>query len=147
MTTEKGKMRLIIWDNRKLIFLQETHLKFEAGRFIRSGWGFDCFLSGVETNKNDVAVLFSDAFECNIFDTVRDPGSGELRMQKSVPSGENTELKRSPFKAWSRSVYSHTCYAYCQGFLPCLFLPFRSIHLHSPVLAVANTWFLCRPAE
>ena len=64
-----------------------------------------------------------------------------------VPSGENTELKRSPFKAWSRSAYSHTCYAYCQGFLPCLFLPFRSIQLHFfqtspdffPVLAVANT--------
>ena len=47
-----------------------------------------------------------------------------------VPSGENTELKRSPFKAWSRSVFSQTCYAYCQGFLPCLFLPLRSIHLH-----------------
>ena len=29
-----------------------------------------------------------------------------------VPSDENTALKRSPFKAWSRSVYSHTCYAY-----------------------------------
>ena len=72
-----------------------------------------------------------------------------------VPSNENTELKRSYFKAWSRSVYSHTCYAYFQGFLPCLFLPFRPIHLHFfpkplpifPVLAVANTWFLCRPAE
>ena len=34
-----------------------------------------------------------------------------------VPSGENTELKHFPFKAWSRSVYSHTCYAYCEGFL------------------------------
>ena len=57
--------------------------------------------------------------------------SGELRMQKlKVPSGENTELKHSPFKAWSRSVYSHTCYAYCQGFLPYLFLPFQSNHLH-----------------
>ena len=63
--------------------------------------------------------------------------------------------KRSPFKAWSRSVYSHTCYASCQEFLSCLFLHFRSIHLHFfpkplpifPVLAVANTWFLCRPAE
>ena len=72
-----------------------------------------------------------------------------------VPSGENTELKRSPFKTWSRSVHSHSCYAYCQGFLPCLFLPFRSIRLDFflkllpifPVLAVANTWFLCRPAE
>ena len=47
-----------------------------------------------------------------------------------VPPGENKELKRSPFKAWSRSVYSHTCYAYCQEFLPCLFLTFQSIHLH-----------------
>ena len=57
--------------------------------------------------------------------------SRELRTQKlKVPSGENTELKRSPFQSWSRSVYSHTCYAYCQGVLPCLFLPFQSIHLH-----------------
>ena len=78
-----------------------------------------------------------------------------------VPSGENTELKRSPFIAWSRSVYSHTCYAYCQGFLPCLFLPFQSIHLHFsqnlsrffPVLALANTGScvgpqneICQPA-
>ena len=42
----------------------------------------------------------------------------------------DAELKRSPFKARSRSVYSHTCCAYCKGFLPCLFLPFQSIHLH-----------------
>ena len=26
--------------------------------------------------------------------------------------------------------YNHTCYAYCQEFLSCLFLPFPSIHLH-----------------
>ena len=59
------------------------------------------------------------------------PHSGELRTQKlKVPSGENKELKCSPFKTWSRSVYNHTCYAYCQRFLPCLFLPFRSIQLH-----------------
>ena len=71
-----------------------------------------------------------------------------------VPSGENTELKSSPFKVCSRSVYSHTCqeflpslFPYCQEFLPRLLLPFRSIHLHFfqnlsqffPVLAVATT--------
>ena len=64
-----------------------------------------------------------------------------------VPSCENTELKRSPFKAWSRSIYNNTCYAYCQGSLLCLFLPFRSFPLHFfqnlfrffPVLAAANT--------
>ena len=29
-----------------------------------------------------------------------------------VPSVENSELKRSPFKAWSRSLSSYTSYAY-----------------------------------
>ena len=65
-----------------------------------------------------------------------------------VPSGENTELKRSPFKAWSRSVYSYTCYAYCQGFFFlayfCTSGPFTCIFFKTspdffPVLAVANT--------
>ena len=55
---------------------------------------------------------------------------GAADAEIKVPSGENTELKRSPFIAWSRSVYSHTCYAYCQGFRPYLCLPFRSVHLH-----------------
>ena len=59
------------------------------------------------------------------------PQWGAADAEIKVPSGENTELKRSPFHAWSRSVYSHTCYTYCQGFLfSCLFLHFRSIHLH-----------------
>ena len=83
------------------------------------------------------------------------PHWGAADAEIKVSSGEDTELKRSPFKAWSRSVYSHTCYAFCQGFLSCLFLHFGSIHLHFfknfsrffPVLAVANTWFLCRPTE
>ena len=39
---------------------------------------------------------------------------GEIK----VPSVENTDLKGSPSESWSRSVYSHACYAYCQGFLP-----------------------------
>ena len=78
------------------------------------------------------------------------PCSGALRTQKLKSQLVRTqELKRSPFKAWSRSVYCHTRYTYCQGFIPCLFLPFWFIHLHFfpkplpifPVLAVANTWF------
>ena len=58
------------------------------------------------------------------------PQWGAADAEIKVPSGENTELKRSPFNAWSRSVYSHICYAYYQGFLPCLFLPFQSTHPH-----------------
>ena len=55
---------------------------------------------------------------------------GAADAEIKVPSVKSTELKGSPFKAWSRSVYSHTCYAYCKWFFPCLFLTFWSIHLH-----------------
>ena len=83
---------------------------------------------------------------------------GELRTQKLKSHLVRTQvLNVLPFKAWSRSECSHACNAYCQGFLPRLFLHFESIHLHFlsktppvfffPVLAVANTWFLSRPAE
>ena len=34
---------------------------------------------------------------------------GAADAEIKVPSGENAELKRSSFKARSRSVYSHTC--------------------------------------
>ena len=72
---------------------------------------------------------------------------GAADAEIKIPSGENTELKRSPSKAWSRSLYSHTCYAYSQRFFPCFFLLFRSIHLHFfknlyrvfPLLTVVNT--------
>ena len=58
------------------------------------------------------------------------PQWGAADAEIKVPSGENTELKRSPFKAWSRSVYSHTCYDYCQGFLS--FLLISTLPVHSP---------------
>ena len=37
----------------------------------------------------------------------------------TLPQDLPTVLKGSPFEAWSRSAYSHTCYNYCQEFLPC----------------------------
>ena len=56
------------------------------------------------------------------------PQWGAADAEIKVPSGENTELKRSPFKAWSRLVYSHTCYAYCQGFLSFLLISTLPVH-------------------
>ena len=64
------------------------------------------------------------------FSVANSPQWGAADAEIKVPSGENTELKRSPFKAWSRSVYSHTCYAYCQGFLS--FLLISTLPVHSP---------------
>ena len=76
---------------------------------------------------------------------------GAADAEIKVPSGENTELKHSPFIAWSRSVHSHTCYAYCQGFLLCLFLPFQSIHLHffqnSPDFFLCWLWLTLVPVQ
>ena len=48
---------------------------------------------------------------------------GAADAEIKVPSVENTELKGFPFKTWSRSVYSHTCYAYWKGFFLAYFYP------------------------
>ena len=49
------------------------------------------------------------------------PQWGTVDAEIKAPSGENTALKRSPFKALSRSVYSYTCYAYPSGPFTCIF--------------------------
>ena len=76
---------------------------------------------------SDHCVVLCWLVECTLTWTLQ---LGAVHAEIKVPSGENTELKRTPFRAWSRSVYSHACYAYCQGFLLCLFLPSRSTHQH-----------------
>ena len=93
-------------------------------------------------SSNHVSLFI---FICSFVSFILPPQWGAADAEIKVPSGENTELKRSPFQAWSRSVYSHTYYAYCQGVLPCLFLPFQSIHLH--FFQNLSQFFLCWPAE
>ena len=51
---------------------------------------------------------------------------GAADAEIKIPSGENTELKRSPFKAWNRSYMLRLL----PGISSLLILPFRSIHLH-----------------
>ena len=70
------------------------------------------------------------------------PQWGAADAEIKVPSGENTDLKRVPFKAWSRSVHSHTCYALLPGISSSLIstLPVQNLsRFFFPVLAVANT--------
>ena len=47
------------------------------------------------------------------------PQWGAADVETKTPSVENTELKGFLLKVWSSSIYSHTCYACCQEFLPC----------------------------
>ena len=81
------------------------------------------------------------------------PQWGAADAEIKVPSGENTELKRSPFKVGQYIAIHATLTA--RDFFLAYFYTSRSIHLHFfhnlsrffPALAVANTWFLCRLAE
>ena len=66
-----------------------------------AGWTFTLDQTGMAT----VHVIYA-------------PLWGAAVAEMKAPSGENTKLKLSPFKAWSGSVCSPTCYAYCQEFLP-----------------------------
>ena len=61
---------------------------------------------------------------------------GAVDAEIKDPSDENTGVKGSPYKTWSRSVYCHACYAYCQGFLLHFF---HNLSWVLPVLAVADT--------
>ena len=55
------------------------------------------------------------------------PQWGAADAEIKAPSGENTELKRSPFKVWSRSVYSML------SLLPGIFSSLIStLRVHSP---------------
>ena len=79
---------------------------------------------------------------------------GAADAEIKVLSGENTELNRSLFKAWSSQYIAihatltardfFLVYFYPSGSFTCIFperLPFSS------VLAVAYTWILCKLAE
>ena len=46
-----------------LYLLQETHWKSDNENFIRSCWGYNCFVAGKDTNKNGVAILLTNTFE------------------------------------------------------------------------------------
>lgn len=58
--------------NFNIIFLQETHMLSKDENYIRSLWGFDVITSGNATNKNGVAVLFSNNFEYKLHKVIKD---------------------------------------------------------------------------
>ena len=53
--------------------LQETHWKTDSEKFIRAAWGYNVWISGLDTNKNGVAILFNNNFEYKVLNIVRDP--------------------------------------------------------------------------
>ena len=55
---------------------------------------------------------------------------GAADAEINVPSGENTELNVLPLKPGVGQYIAIHATLTARGFLPCLFLPFRSIRLH-----------------
>ena len=51
--------------------LQETHWKSNSENFIRSGWGYNCFVAGNDTNKGGVAILFNNTFEYKMHNCIK----------------------------------------------------------------------------
>ena len=54
-----------------IILLQETHFVSTSENFIRSCWGYDCFVVGEHTNKGGVAILINNTFEYKILNCVK----------------------------------------------------------------------------
>ena len=59
-----------------IIMLQETHWKTESENYIRSLWGYNCYISGVSTAKNGVAILFNNSFDYKVHNIIRDDING-----------------------------------------------------------------------
>ena len=53
-----------------------------------------------------------------------------------VPSGENTELKRSPFKTWSRSIYKDIHATFTVPGISSLLI--STLPIHSPAFYFQN---------
>ena len=78
------------------------------------------------------------------------PQWGAADAEIKVPSGENTELKRSPFKVWSRSVYTiHATLTANDFFLANFYLPVHSpafVSKTSPKIFLCWLWLTPVPA-
>ena len=59
--------------NYQIYMLQETHINTKEENYIRSQWGYNIWVSGVENNKNGVAILFNNNFEYKVHGVSRDP--------------------------------------------------------------------------
>ena len=58
--------------NAHIYFLQETHLKTQIQNYVRSMWGYNCILSGKDTNSKGVGILFNNNFEYKLHKVVKD---------------------------------------------------------------------------
>ena len=59
-----------------IILLQETHWKTESENYIRSIWGYNCFICGNSNASKGVAIVFKNTFTYKINRVIRDMEGG-----------------------------------------------------------------------
>jgi exodeoxyribonuclease-3 len=91
---EKRKNVFDFLRNQKcnIYFLQETHLLHASENFIRSSWVYTVFLSGSDTNKNGVAIMFNNNFEYKLHNVIRDPGGCYILLDIEILSKRLTSV-------------------------------------------------------
>ena len=62
--------------NFDIIMLQETHIKSDAEKYIRSLWGYDCFVCGSSSASKGVAILFKNSFTYKVHNIIKDDNGG-----------------------------------------------------------------------
>ena len=62
--------------NLDIIMLQETHMKSTAENYVRSLWGYNCFVCGVSSASKGVAILFKNTFVYKIHNIIKDEMGG-----------------------------------------------------------------------
>ena len=80
-------------------------------------WNFQTLLIDMVTLN--LTTLLIDMLTWDLMTLPITPQWGAADAEIKVPSDENSEIKGSPFKAYSTSVYCHACYDCSQRFLPC----------------------------
>ena len=67
-----------------IYLLQETHWKSKSENFIRSCWGYNCFVAGEDTNKKGVGILMNNTFEYKIHNVIKDPAGSYIILDMDI---------------------------------------------------------------
>ena len=63
-----------------IILLQETHIKNDSENYLRTLWGYNCFVCGHSTASKGVAILFKNTFAYTVHNVIKDNIGGSYIM-------------------------------------------------------------------
>ena len=70
--------------------LQDVHWNSTWEKFIRTQWGYDCYIAGYKTNSRGTAILFNNNFEFNLNRVERDDAGNWLAIDITIHSFRTT---------------------------------------------------------